>query len=72
MPIYRLLRAEAFEPETAEMLGRCFDAILIDLNLAKRDDPATLSIAQKMIEMAKWGERDPARLRQRVLETFKP
>jgi hypothetical protein len=71
MPIYRLLQGEAFDPETAEMLGQCFEAILIDLNLAKRTDPVTLLVAQQVIEFAKWGERQPDRLRQRVLEAFK-
>ena len=67
MPIYRMLQAEAFDSETVEMLGQCFEAVLRDLNLADRTDPIGLFVAQAIIEFAKWGERNPIRLRERAL-----
>ena len=33
-----------------------------------RTDPATEMVAKKIIELAKQGERDPVRLRERVIE----
>lgn len=71
MPIYRLLQREAFDPETVEMLGRCFEDILRALNLVKRSDPIALYVAERVIEFAKWGERDPVRLYERVLESLR-
>jgi hypothetical protein len=52
------------------MLGQCFEAILKELKLTVRGDPMTTLIAKRVIEFAKRGERDPARLRERVLESL--
>jgi hypothetical protein len=71
VPIYRMLQAEAFDPEVVEMLSECFEKVLQDLGLASRTDPITTLVAQRVIECAKWGERDPVRLRERVLQSFK-
>jgi hypothetical protein len=38
------------------------------LSLVNRADPATEIVAKKIIELAKQGERDPIRLRERVIE----
>src|SRR4051812_22748489 len=59
-PIYRMLQAEAFDPEAVEMLSQCYEAILKDLGLASRTDPITALVAERVIEFAKSGERDPA------------
>jgi len=70
MPIYRLLQNEAFDPETVEMLGRSFEAALEELRLADRTGPLATSIAERIIEFAKWGERDAARPRQRLFSSL--
>jgi hypothetical protein len=44
-----------------------YEATLRALKLADRQDPITELVAQKIIEIAKTGERDPARLRERAL-----
>jgi hypothetical protein len=71
MPIYRLLEGQVFDAETAEMLGQCYESILTELKLTVRTDPITLLVAGRVIEFATQGERDPARLRQRVIESLK-
>jgi hypothetical protein len=71
MPIYRMLQTEAFNPEEVEMLSECFEGVLKDLSLSSRTDPITTLVAERVIEFAKWGERDPVRLRERVLQSFK-
>jgi hypothetical protein len=40
------------------------------LGLVDRDDPATLLVAQRIIELAKQGERDPVRLREGAVHTL--
>jgi hypothetical protein len=71
MPIlYRMLQAQAFDPEVVEMLSECFERVLKDLSLSSRTDPITTLVAERVIECAKSGERDPVRLRQRVLQSF--
>jgi hypothetical protein len=70
LPIYRLLQTEAFDPDTVEMLGECFEGILRELKLTVRTDPAALLVAQRIIEFANWGERDRARLQERVLTSL--
>jgi hypothetical protein len=42
-----------------------------ELNLTKREDPATLLVAKIMLEAAKEGERDPTKLRERAVRAFR-
>jgi hypothetical protein len=71
MPIYRLLERSPFRPETAAVLGHVFEEVLKELRLVNRQDPVTELIAEKVIELANAGERDPERLKQLVLEIIK-
>jgi len=70
MPILELLEKEDFDPETIEMLIQCFEEILADLHLRMLTPSITLLVARRTIEIAKSGERDPVRLRQRVLDSL--
>ena len=68
MPIRILLTDDlAFTPEDAKVLIAVFEKTLNALDLVDRNDPATLLVAQKVIEAAKPGQRDPERLRSCVL-----
>jgi hypothetical protein len=40
------------------------------LGLVDREDPATLMVAQRIIELAKQGERNPVRLREGAVHTL--
>jgi hypothetical protein len=71
VPIYRLLEKGAFRPETAATLGHVFEDVLKELGLVNRQDPVTELVAEKLIELANAGERDPIRLKQLTLEAFK-
>jgi hypothetical protein len=71
MPIYRLLDKTAVRPETAATLGHVFEDVLNELHLVKRQDPVTELIAEKLIELANAGERDPTRLKQLTLQAFR-
>jgi hypothetical protein len=66
MPILRLLEAHdsAFGPDEIAIMVAAFEDALRELGLVDREDPATVMVAKRIFEMAKQGERDPARLRE--------
>jgi hypothetical protein len=68
MPITRLLQDTAFGPDEIAVLVAAYDDALRALSLINRPDLATEMVAKKIIELAKQGERDPVRLRERVIE----
>jgi hypothetical protein len=72
MPIRPLLQAEAeaFGPEDLTALASAFEQCLAALRLVNRTDPAVLLVAQRIIALAKEGERDPTVLRDRVVSSF--
>jgi hypothetical protein len=73
MPIRRLLEHnDAFSPEDVQVLLGVFDDTLHALNLTDRERPLTMTVAKLIIDFAKEGERDPARLRDLVLKTLRP
>ena len=71
MPIYRLLEPGAFDPEHVATLVIVFDDVLAALGLVDRTDPVATLVAQKVIELARAGVRDPIRLKQLTLEAFR-
>ena len=70
MPIGRLLNGSAFSPDDITILRTAFEDALRELRLADRADPATEIIANKIIELAQQGERDPVRLRDGALKSL--
>jgi hypothetical protein len=47
-----------------------FESTLADLGLTNREDRVTLIVAQKIIQLAKDGERDPDRLRDEAIRSL--
>jgi hypothetical protein len=70
MPIHRLLKDTAFEPEAVEAMGHAYEALLTDLELADRTDPFTEIVAKQVIEVASTGVRSAAEIRKKVLGTL--
>ena len=71
MPIRLIVNNDcAFGPDQIEVLVTAFEDTLKTLGLVDRDDPATLMVAERIIELAKQGERDPVRLREDAVQTF--
>ena len=68
MPITRLLQDTAFGPDEIAVLVAAYEDALRALSLVNRSDLATEMVAKRIIELAKQGERDPVRLRERVIE----
>jgi hypothetical protein len=57
-----MLRTLSLNPEELEKLSIAYEDALGALQLSSRNDPITTIIAQRIIEAAKKGERDPAQL----------
>jgi hypothetical protein len=68
MPIRRMLQGTAFAPQDVQVLSEVFDAALRELGLVDRSDPAVELIAQRIIQLASSGERDPTRLREAAIK----
>ena len=59
MPITPFLARQAFDPEAIEEMSAAFVAACDALHLKVVDDPATRFVAEKIIELAQRGIRDP-------------
>jgi hypothetical protein len=71
MPIYRLIKQEiALSPEEVTVVTAAFESTLQRLGLVMRADPLAEVVAKTIIDLAKAGERDPARLRDQALKVF--
>ena len=70
MPIRSHLNGHRFDPETMRLMGIAYEMTLISLRLVDRGDIVNNVVAQKLIEIAKAGERDPERLCEAVLQQW--
>ena len=68
MTITPYLAHQAFEPETIETMSAAFVAVCEALHLKVGDDPTTRLVAEKVIELAQRGIRDPDMLRTMTLK----
>ena len=59
MPIRPFLNGEQFDQETLRSLGVAFEQVCIALRIGDCDDDVKQAIANKIIELAKTGERNP-------------
>jgi hypothetical protein len=73
IPIRPPLESEqgAFGPDTIAVLAIAFEDTLRQLRLADRNDPAVTMVAKRIIELARQGERDPIRLRDQAIHSFR-
>jgi hypothetical protein len=68
LPIGQFLNGENFDPETTHAMGVAFEVACVALQLRNRSDPATTAmVAQKIIALAKAGERCATALCDRAL-----
>jgi hypothetical protein len=70
MPIDRLVKEAAFDPEDVQAIVAAYEAALARLGLKDRSDPAAEMVARKIVEIARDGERDPERLSDRVVKSL--
>ena len=62
MPIHRLIQNLSFNQDDIERLAEAYEEALRALHISDRDDPINQIIAQRIIEGARTGERDPGDL----------
>lgn len=71
MPITPFLRNQAFDPETVEAMGKAFVMTCEALGLNGRADAMTSLVAEKIIEAAQRGFKNPAALYSAAIKEFK-
>ena len=71
MAIYRLIANGPFEPEEIEVMTAAYEAALVDLGLADRDDPITEIVATAIVGITSRGERHPATIKDRALNAIR-
>jgi hypothetical protein len=59
MPIHRLLQNLSFNQDDIDRLAAAYEEALRALHISDRDDPINQVIAQRIIEGARTGVRDP-------------
>jgi hypothetical protein len=74
MPITWLLQGNyhSFSPDDIKVLAAAFDDALRASGLTDPADPIANTIAKRIIDLARLGERDPVRLREYALEFRQP
>jgi hypothetical protein len=71
MPITPFLRGQAFDPEAVEVMGKAFVTTCEALGLVDRDDPLNNLVAEKIIELAQRGFRNPTSLTLEAIRHFR-
>jgi hypothetical protein len=71
MPITLFLNGERPDPETKRVLGVAFEMTCIALRAEDSDDVVKQAIANKIIDLAKAGERNPDILCEQALKDIR-
>ena len=71
MPITPFLRGQAFDPELINAMGAAFSQSCDALGLTERSDPLTTLVAQKIIELAERGLRNPTAIHLMAMTELK-
>ena len=68
-PVIRMARerGRAFDPDVVAILSSAFQAVVTNLSLSDDDDAVALRAAQRILDLAAQGERDPERLKVATL-----
>ena len=71
MPIGPFLNGERLDPETRRVLGIAFEMVCIALRTEDSDDFVKQAIANKIIDLARAGERNPDLLCEQALKDIR-
>ena len=71
MPITPFLRGQAFDPELVNAMAAAFSETCDALGLTKRADPITTLVAEKIIELAERGLRNPNAIHRMAMTELK-
>ena len=71
MPITTFLNGARFDPETKRVLGVAFEMVCIAVRTEGSDDFVKQAIANKIINLARAGERNPDLLCEQALKDIR-
>ena len=71
MSVHRLFENEPFGPEAILTMTRTYAEVCHELGVGDRDQRQTDAVAKTVIEFAQRGARDPAHLRDCVLQALR-
>ena len=71
MPITPFLKGQAFDPELVEAMSAAFESTCDALGLTERTDPITTLVAEKIIEAAQRGLRNPTAIHMLAMKELK-
>jgi hypothetical protein len=71
MPITPFLNGVRFDPETTRVMGVALEMVCVALRTGDRDGEVKRTIATKIIDLAKAGERNPDVLCEKVLQDIR-
>jgi hypothetical protein len=73
MNIHTILGGDhAFDSAEIAILVWAYENAIRELRLVDREDLATLTVAQRIVDLAKQGERNPIRLRDAAVKASLP
>lgn len=70
MAIYRLIANGSFGPDEIEVMKAAYEAALVEVGVANRDDPITELIAKSIVNVTATGERDTKAVMERALNAL--
>jgi hypothetical protein len=70
MAIYRLIAKGSFGLAEITAMTAAYEAALLDLALADRDDPITEIVATAIVNVTSMGELDPTTIKDRALNAI--
>jgi hypothetical protein len=70
-PTIPFLRSQAFDPETVEAMGKALLTTCEALGLSDRNDAMTKLVAEKIIELAQRGMKNPTALHFAAMKEFR-
>jgi hypothetical protein len=70
MAVYRLIANGSFGPDEIKAMTAAYEAALVDLGLADRDDPITEIVAKAIVTLTSKGEFDPTTIKDRALKVI--
>jgi hypothetical protein len=74
MPVLKLVSETpelSLSPEDTQALVAAFDSALLELGLSRREDQITKLVAERIVEIARTGERDPHKIKEAVMASLK-
>jgi hypothetical protein len=67
----KLFDGHSFDPETIDVMSQALAGAFAALGITDKPDDAKVTLAKRIIDLARGGERDPERLKDAALKAFR-